>query len=189
MTKRKRQKRGDEHYVNNKEFTEAVSKYALAHKEATNKGEVPPKMSNYIGECVMKISKRVASKPNFSGYSYIDEMIYDAIEGCVYGLHKFDPEKSQNAFAYASTIIHNKFIQRLNKEKDQRVIKQSVFDHLNVMYRTSDQQDSDDNVYLAQFNENHSEFSQQHLSTFNEEKKPRKKRKIPKNISNIEGFL
>ena len=47
-------KKQNEHYVNNKEFTQAVSEFNTACKLAESKGEVPPRMTEYIGECIYK---------------------------------------------------------------------------------------------------------------------------------------
>ena len=52
----KRKRVVSEHYVNNKEFLEALIVFkakCLAAKEA---GEPRPQISNYIGECFLKIA-------------------------------------------------------------------------------------------------------------------------------------
>ncbi len=65
-------------------------------------------------------------KPNFNNYTYKIEMISSGILACVSALHKFDSEKSENAFAYYTSIIHNAFIQILNKEKKQQNIRDEL---------------------------------------------------------------
>ena len=40
----------NEHYVNNKEFTQAVAEFNELTKLAESKGKTPPQISNYIGE-------------------------------------------------------------------------------------------------------------------------------------------
>ena len=116
----------NEHYVNNKEFTAAVAEYNEAVKLAESKGKTPPKMSNYIGECIYKIATRLSTRPNFINYTYRDEMICDAIENCIQYIGNFNVEKSNNAFAYITQICYYAFLRRIQKEKKQVFIKQQM---------------------------------------------------------------
>lgn len=84
------------------------------------------KLSEELGTMFMIMAKRIATKPNFSGYSYKDEMIGNGVVACCGALHKFDPNKSENTFAYYTSIIHNAFIQILNKEKKQQDIRDAL---------------------------------------------------------------
>jgi hypothetical protein len=106
------------HYVNNKDFYEAIVAYKAKLKENQN-ARVP----NYIGECILAICNKLSTKPNFIGYSFRDEMIADAIENCIASVDGFDPEKSSNPFAYFTQIAWNAFIRRISKEKKQQYIK------------------------------------------------------------------
>ena len=74
------EKKKPEHYVNNKEFTAAITAHNIAVKEAVKAGKEPPRVTEYIGECIYKIATRLSTKPNFINYSYRDEMICDGIE-------------------------------------------------------------------------------------------------------------
>ena len=71
----------------------------------------------------MMIAQRLATRPNFSGYMYKEEMISDGIENCLQYIHNFNPEKSQNPFAYFTQIIWYAFLRRISKEKKQMYIK------------------------------------------------------------------
>ena len=117
-------KKNPEHYVNNKDFTAAVAEYVTQIKEAESAGKTPPRMSEYIGECVYKIATRLSTRPNFINYTYRDEMICDAIENCIQYLGNFNIEKSSNAFAYVTQICYYAFLRRIQKEKKQVFIKQ-----------------------------------------------------------------
>ena len=116
----------NEHYVNNKEFTQAVAEHNEAVKLAVSKGKTPPQMSNYIGECIYKIATRLSTRPNFINYTYRDEMICDAIENCIQYIGNFNVEKSNNAFAYITQICYYAFLRRIQKEKKQVFIKQQM---------------------------------------------------------------
>ena len=86
-------KKQNEHYVNNKEFTLEVSEYNEKVKLAESKGKTPPRMTEYIGECIYKIATRLSTRPNFINYTYRDEMICDAIENCIQYIGNFNREK------------------------------------------------------------------------------------------------
>ena len=125
MTTKKDPKKA-EHYVNNKEFTLAVSEFNQKVKLAESKGKEPPRMTEYIGECIYKIATRLSTRPNFINYTYRDEMICDAIENCIQYIGNFNVEKSNNAFAYITQICYYAFLRRIQKEKKQVFIKQQM---------------------------------------------------------------
>ena len=111
------------HYVDNKRLYTEMIKYVNAYNAAKERGEVPPKASNYIGECIWLIANRLSTDRNFIGYSYREEMIGDAIENCLRYLHNFNPDKSNNPFAYFTQIMYYAFLRRIEKEKKQSYIK------------------------------------------------------------------
>ena len=119
--------REKEHYVNNKEFTAAVSEWARLVKKAKKEGTEIPPVTTYIAGCIMKITERYSKKPNFSGYTYLDEMKSNAIFLSLKYAHNFDPEKSSNAFAYFTTVINNAFIAIINSENKYAALKFNVF--------------------------------------------------------------
>jgi hypothetical protein len=110
-------------YVNNPDLLAALIDYKALCKEAEDAGDRNPQVPEYIGKCILLIATRLATKPNFSGYSYKEEMISDGIENCLMYIHNFDPEKSQNPFAYFTQIIWFAFLRRIQKEKKQTYIK------------------------------------------------------------------
>lgn len=112
-----------QNYVNNKDLLKSLIEYREACKEAEDSGEEIPRVPDYIGECIFMIANRLATKPNFSGYSYKDDMISDGIENCLQYIQNFDPEKSNNPFAYFTQIIWFAFLRRIQKEKKQLYIR------------------------------------------------------------------
>jgi|TARA_Y100000592_G_scaffold54496_1_gene85902 hypothetical protein len=124
MTKRKR----SEHYVNNKEFLAALIAYREEREIAEAKGLPRPIIPRYIGECFLKIATHLSFKPNFVNYMFKDDMVSDGIENCVQYIHNFNPEKSQNPFAYFTQIIHYAFLRRIQREKRQLEIKNKILE-------------------------------------------------------------
>ena len=118
------------HYVDNKEFLKALVERREKIKEAKNLGKPKPQVSNYIGECILKIANHLSYKPNFINYSYREEMISDGIENCLQYIDNFDPEKSNNPFAYFTQIIYYAFLRRITKEKKQTYIRGKLIQDL-----------------------------------------------------------
>ena len=110
-------------YVNNKDLLQALIDYKKLVAEAEESGERNPIVPDYIGKCILLIATRLATKPNFSGYTYKEEMISDGIENCLLYINNFNPEKSQNPFAYFTQIIWYAFLRRIHKEKRQMYIR------------------------------------------------------------------
>ena len=124
-----------EHYVNNKELLQALIVYREKVAHAKENDLPKPRITNYLGECFLKIATHLSYKPNFVNYMFRDDMISDGIENCVQYIPNFDPEKSRNPFAYFAQIIHYAFLRRIQKEKKQldiktKIIERSGFDEV-----------------------------------------------------------
>ena len=117
-----------EHYVNNKELLQALIVYREKVAHAKENDLPKPRITNYLGECFLKIVTHLSYKPNFVNYMFRDDMISDGIENCVQYIHNFDPEKSKNPFAYFTQIIHYAFLRRIQKEKKQLDIKTKIIE-------------------------------------------------------------
>ena len=131
-------KKKSEHYVNNKQLLEALIVYREGVAHAKENDLPKPRITNYLGECFLKIATHLSYKPNFVNYMFRDDMISDGIENCVQYIHNFDPEKSRNPFAYFTQIIHYAFLRRIQKEKKQldiktKIIERSGFDEVMVV--------------------------------------------------------
>ena len=121
-------KKKSEHYVNNKEFLEALIVYR-SKVEHAKENELPkPRITNYLGECFLKIATHLSYKPNFVNYMFREDMISDGIENCVQYIYNFNPEKSRNPFAYFTQIVHYAFLRRIQKEKKQLDIKTKIIE-------------------------------------------------------------
>jgi hypothetical protein len=111
------------HYVDNKKFLVAMIEYREKVQKAEDKKRTKPVVTNYIGECFLKIANHLSYRPNFINYTYRDDMISDGIENCLQYMRNFNPEKSNNPFAYFTQIIYYAFIRRIQKEKKQQDVK------------------------------------------------------------------
>ena len=126
------------HYVNNRDFSNAVVEYVRSVKDAEANDTEIPKVTDYIATSFMKIAEGLSHKSNFIRYTYRDEMVMDAIENCLKAIHNYNIEAATrsgnpNAFAYFTQICWYAFLRRIAKEKKQQDIKmkyisQSPFD-------------------------------------------------------------
>jgi hypothetical protein len=121
-------KRASIHYVNNKEFSQAVVDYCLTVEEAkANKTQLPI-VTDYIASCFLRISEGLSHKSNFIRYTYREEMVMDAVENCLRAIENYNIEAATrtglpNAFAYFTQISWYAFLRRIAKEKKQQEIK------------------------------------------------------------------
>lgn len=125
-------KKQNKHYVNNKDFLAAMTEYRELRLAAEAAGDPKPRVSNYIGECFVKIANHLAYKSNFVNYTFREEMILDGIENCITYINNFDPEKSKNPFAYFTQITYYAFLRRIQKEKKQIDTKNKYIQSLDL---------------------------------------------------------
>ena len=120
------------HYVDNKKFLEAMTDYKLKCEKAAARNRRNPPVTNYIGECFLKIANHLSYRPNFINYTYRDDMISDGIENCLQYMSNFNPDKSNNPFAYFTQIIYYAFIRRIQKEKKQMLVKSKLIQNAGI---------------------------------------------------------
>lgn len=125
MIEKKRTRRAPAHYVNNRDFSDAIVDYCTIVLQYKERGKEPPDIPEYIGSCFLKIAEGLSHKPNFYNYTYREEMVMDAVENCVKAIHNYDVEKatrggSPNAFGYFTQISWFAFLRRIAKEKKEQ---------------------------------------------------------------------
>lgn len=123
-----RSKRASIHYVNNKEFSQAVVDYCTSAAEAKDAGNEPPIIPDYIAQCFLRIAEGLSHKSNFIRYTYREEMVMDAVENCLKAIENYNIEAATrtglpNAFAYFTQISWYAFLRRIAKEKKQQDVK------------------------------------------------------------------
>ena len=167
-----------QHYVDNKLFFAEMQKWKEEINEQEQVDDLPPMVTEYMGDCFYKIATHLSYRPNFINYTYREEMIGDGIENCIRYAKNFNPDKSKNPFAYFTQIIYYAFIRRITKEKKQTAIKQKIID--NTATKTYDVMEGDDDIYENSY----MEFLRDNLE---QKEIPKPKRK--KSKKGIEHFL
>jgi DNA-directed RNA polymerase specialized sigma24 family protein len=130
--KKKRKKAEDKpHYVNAKEFEDALTKYYDDDK-----------ISNYLGESIQRIANGLSYAPNFINYSFKEDMVGDAILKMYQAiLHKkFKLNQGFSPFGYFTTIAYHAFICRIKKEKKHHeVVEEYKERNFDLMMNDSDE--------------------------------------------------
>jgi DNA-directed RNA polymerase specialized sigma24 family protein len=130
--KKKRKKAEDKpHYVNAKEFEDALTKYYEDDK-----------ISNYLGESIQRIANGLSYAPNFINYSFKEDMVGDAVLKMYQAiLHKkFKLNQGFSPFGYFTTIAYHAFICRIKKEKKHHeVIEEYKERNFDLMMNDSDE--------------------------------------------------
>jgi DNA-directed RNA polymerase specialized sigma subunit len=169
------------HYVDNKKFLQALIEYRQSIDDAAARGEEPPIVSKYIGECFIKIATHLSYKSNFINYTFKDDMISDGIENCLTAVAKFDPAKSSNPFAYYTQVIYFAFIRRIQKEKKQQATKYKLMENMDIDALISQEQD-------GEFGSQFLDYLKRQMDTVDIEKRimniPKKAKKVRDDIEN-----
>jgi hypothetical protein len=169
------------HYVDNKKFLQALIEYRQSIDDAAARGEEPPIVSKYIGECFIKIATHLSYKSNFINYTFKDDMISDGIENCLTAVAKFDPAKSSNPFAYYTQVIYFAFIRRIQKEKKQQATKYKLMENIDIDALISQEQD-------GEFGSQFLDYLKRQMDTVDIEKRimniPKKAKKVRDDIEN-----
>jgi hypothetical protein len=119
----------NKNYINNTEFLEKLAKYQKSKKKAIKNNEPIPPIPDDIGICILDIARGLARRPNFSAYTFKEEMISDGIENCFQYLDNFDPKISKNPFSYFTQIVYYAFLRRIQSESKQTYVKFKAFEN------------------------------------------------------------
>ena len=205
---RQKPRKDAEHYVNNKEFYEAMKAYwhiantpwlknreiiaenkkrKKENKKLKKEGKelleyLPlgpmPQIPDEIGICIQKIANKLANRPNFSKYIFRDEMIADAIENCLTYINNFNPEKSTNPFGYFTQISWFAFIRRIEKEKGYLYTKYKMID--NHMVHELSEEDHD--LYIQKYGSDYMDANMhEFIHKYEDKKKSKSKKKVKEN--------
>lgn len=175
------------HYVNNKSLYTEMVKYRQRYLESLENGEERPRIPEYVGLCIFQIATRLATKPNFYNYSYKDEMISDGVENCINYIHNFDPDKSNNPFAYFTQIIYYAFLRRIQKEKKQQYIKHKTLENSAIMNTLVDMSPEDTKQFNAIYLTQEADKVQALVDKFEPVKEVKQKKKPPKGVEKLFG--
>lgn len=130
-------------YVDKAVLYQQICDFQAACDKALEEGKPKPKMPDTIGAAILQIANGIASRPNFRNYTYIDEMVSDAIVDCTRSIYLFDTVKYNNPFGYLSRVVWYAFLSRLGAEKKMHETKMNMaFDPSMEMFGRMDGDDA-----------------------------------------------
>lgn len=99
--------------------------------------------TNLFGKMITTMADRIVTRPQFSNYTFKDDMKALGIQHILLYSWKFDPYKQSkitgqyiSAFAYISTIIFNAAIATINKHHlEQKKAKDDFLEHQKLIHR------------------------------------------------------
>ena len=177
------------HYVDNKEFFKCMVEWKKIVIEADSCDEPRPPVTDYIGECFLKIANHLSYRPNFINYPFREEMIGDGIENCLMYAHNFNPEKSKNPFSYFTQIIYYAFLRRIQKEKKQSYIKYKCFELMDENGAISDVLKQTINVDFENYNNPTAEYFKINENDIEKFEPKKRKKKTKKKTNNLDSVL
>lgn len=100
------------------------------YKKSRKSGLKLPQVTNYIGECFLKIATNFStiqnSKHSYYKYPFRDEMISDAVINCLRYIDSFDVYHGDNPFSFFTTCVYHSFVLRIHKERIELAVKQKI---------------------------------------------------------------
>jgi hypothetical protein len=155
-------------------------KYSNKVKENAEIGLGPPIISNYLGECFLKIADNLAVLHKFRNYPFIEEMKSDAVFCCLkYGVPNFDPDKFKNPFGYFTKVSYWAFVRRIQEEKKNLYKKYKAIENTEIFSHVSQSHVHDDRSYdnTIKYNEHSRENMVEFIEKFETAIKDKKKKK------------
>lgn len=172
-------------YISNKDFYSAlVERRALL--DAMKEGDQKPQITKYLGECILMIAKKLATKGNFAGYSFKEEMISDGVENCILYFDKFNIDRSNNPFSYYTQIIYFAFLRRIAKEKHQFLLKHKIIQSVGETVLELQGHD-DDKEFVNSYREFLKEFS--NVELVDKERKVRDKKIVESETTPLDALF
>jgi len=83
-------------------------------------------ITDRLARMYLKLVDRYSQKPNWRGYSYLEEMKNQSLLQLIQVGLKFDERRSQNPFAYYTTTMTNSFTGVFHKEKRNQTIRDDI---------------------------------------------------------------
>lgn len=141
----------ERHYVDKEEFYQALVERKVLMDEyraklANGEEAVPPRISEKIGECVLKICTNLSKKFQFAKIPYKEEMISDAIEQCLRYIDSFDVTKTRNPFSYFTQTAYYQYLDRIEVENEELYKKYKALLNSVALAELSEHDSSADNA-------------------------------------------
>lgn len=186
----KTKKKTGEYYVNNRQFSEEVQRYADLCRAAKKDGQPNPEVPQYIWESLIKIAEGLSRKPNFIMYSYKADFIMEGIEDCLKALPNYNIGTTTrtgkpNAFSYFTQCCFWAYVRRINKEKKESELR------IRYLKEISAEEAADQMVYGASstFREGLSSYAHTVASQYFKDSRKKVLEKYTSEVANDDEYI
>lgn len=177
-------------YIDNQKLYDAFVTWYAAREKAEAEGKPEPEPPRYISEAILLIPKHLATKGNFAGYSFREEMVGDAVENLIQYYRNFDPVKYKSPFAYFTQISYYAFIRRILRERKQSYVKHKLIQNSDILDSLVTQAHDDDGDFRVSMIETMQMNLNPDLEEYYEKKKPvGGKKKKEKSVEDLMGIV
>ena len=174
-----KEKKKGTYYVKPADFTKEINEFYEASKlvedfegdkDSPEYRKLLHREKKAVDKCGLSIYKMtvgLSNHPKFSGYTWKDEMISDALIKCNRALvgKKFDPNRGFNPFSYFNMIAAREFVHRIKVEKGHF----AAVNKFGEEFLRGFAKDSDEPIYIKPtFVSKLGEFYNDDLEIFNE---------------------
>ena len=91
------------------------------------------KVTEPLAECIVWIANRYVNKPQFRGLTYNGDMVSCAILMAYKNILTFNPEKSNNPYAYIVAMVNGACHHIVGKERREAGIKEKMLEEAKQM--------------------------------------------------------
>ena len=147
------------YYLDKIEMNRVLKEYKDACIAAEAAGQERPAIPDYIGECFLGIAKGYAMKYNFRSYSFVNDMVGDAVMTCIKYVRSYDPDRRNDSgtatspLAYFTQCCHYAFLGRIATEAKQAKLKRALIISANIdtFSLNADDDASEFHIHLNEF--------------------------------------
>lgn len=136
--------------------------------------------SEKLGDMLLKLARKFATRWNYCDYTFKEEFIGDAVLRMVQNAAKVDPDK--NPFSYLTTICANCFAGRIKKENKygdlKKILSEDMLDELSATEGVTINKHDDDFPGDEKWDSDFVEFRE----TVENNKKKKSKDEMPKEL-------
>lgn len=94
-------------YVDPKKLLEDMIIYKKLVKESQKNGTPKPRVSEYVGKCILDIAERLSRKPQFASYPFRDDMVGYGIENVLTYIDNFNPFPKKSYKFWTEKVNHD----------------------------------------------------------------------------------
>lgn len=190
------------HYVDNEKFYAAMVARRLEVDKAKAEGLPLPRVSEFIGKCILNIAEKLSTKHYFCKYPFREDMVSEATIHMTKYVDSFDVyhpskytdkegvvhEKTPSPFSYMTQTAYYSFINSIGKEKHELAQKFKIMLEAIATQQTSCADDPDYHTLIAEENLPDVGFMSDYVKEYEESLADKKKEKEKKEAAKRIGL-